>query len=223
LIRPPIEPAPSRFVLPDPAMAGPDDVVAVGGDLAPGTVLQAYRKGLFPMHLPNGALAWWSPWRRGVIPLDGLVISRSLRRSRRRYRVTVDGAFDEVIGSCADPGRPHGWIGPDIIDAYTSLHRMGWVHSVEAWDEHDRLVGGLYGVSIGGLFAGESMFHRAPDASKVALAALVDLMTARGGVLLDVQWSSEHLARLGAVEIERSDYLGLLEQALVAEATWPGG
>jgi leucyl/phenylalanyl-tRNA---protein transferase len=209
----PVEPPPSRYVLPDPARAGPDDVVAVGGDLEPGTVLQAYRRGLFPMHLPDARLAWWSPLERGVIPLDGLRLSRALRRSMRRYRVTVDRDFGGVIRGCADPGRPHGWITPEILAAYTRLYGLGWAHSVEAW-EGDELAGGLYGVAIGGAFFGESMFHRRPDASKVALVHLVDLMRRAGAGLLDVQWATDHLRSLGAVAISRIEYLERLRKAI---------
>lgn len=178
-------------------------------------MLRAYRSGLFPMHLDRGrTLAWWSPDPRGVLPLDGLRTSRSLRRSRRRFEIRVDSAFDAVVEGCADPARPHGWIGRDIRDAYGRLHRMGWAHSVEAWQD-DVLVGGLYGVSVGGLFAGESMFHRVTDASKVALAALVDLLAADGAPrLLDVQWATDHLRSLGAVEIPRSTYLERLAVVL---------
>ncbi|MGF1667970.1 MAG: leucyl/phenylalanyl-tRNA--protein transferase [Acidimicrobiia bacterium] len=219
----PIEPPPSRFELPDPRWAGVDDVIAIGGDLAPGTVLSAYRKGLFPMHLPDGPLAWWSPWQRGVLPLDGLRVSRSLRRSIDRYRCTVDLAFAAVVEGCADPGRPHGWITDDITAAYGELHRLGWAHSVEAWDDHGELVGGLYGIAIGGLFAGESMFHRAADASKVALVGLVERVRAGGGILLDVQWATDHLVSLGVVEIGRLDYLNRLERALAVPAIdWDG-
>jgi leucyl/phenylalanyl-tRNA---protein transferase len=221
----PVEPVPSRFVLPDPMWAGPEDVVAVGGDLEPGTVLQAYRKGLFPMHLSDGALAWWSPWRRGILPLDGLKVSRSLRRSRSRFATTVDRAFVDVVRACGDPGRPHGWITEDIEVAYTQLHRLGWAHSIETWDADGNLVGGLYGIAIGGLFAGESMFHRATDASKVALMELVDRMRSGGGVLVDVQWATEHLMSLGVVEVPRADYLHRLADALAADgsAVWQDG
>ena len=211
---PQVEPPESRFVLPYPGGAGPDDVVAVGGDLEPGTLLQAYRKGLFPMHLPEGELAWWSPLRRGVLPLDGLVVHRSLRQSIRRYTTTVDRAFDRVIAACADPSRPNGWIDAPIGSAYRRLHQLGWAHSVETWDREGGLVGGLYGVSIGGLFAGESMFHHARDASKVALHHLVERMRARGGMLLDVQWVTDHLRSMGAIEVERFDYLAMLDAAL---------
>lgn len=209
----PIEPEPSRWVFADPSTAPPDDCVAVGGDLLPGTVLQAYRTGLFPMHLPDGRLGWWSPYRRGVIPLDGLRVSRSLRRSLRRYTCTFDVAFDRVIAECADPSRSGGWIDADIVAAYSELHRLGWAHSVEAW-VGDRLVGGFYGVAVGGAFFGESMFHRARDASKVALVRFVRAFTAAGGSLLDVQWATDHLRSLGAIEIGRAEYLDRLRHAV---------
>lgn len=209
-----MEPMPSRYDLPDPRSAD-GDVVAVGGDLAPGTILQAYRRGLFPMGLPDGQLGWWSPEDRAVIPLKGLKVSRSLRQSTRRYQVSVDSDFEGVIQGCADADRPNGWITDEFVDAYSELHRLGWAHSVEVWDRDGELVGGLYGVSIGGLFAGESMFHVARDASKVALVHLVVVMN-RGGELLDVQWSTPHLESLGAVVIGRDEYLRRLPTALAA-------
>ncbi|MFQ5523263.1 MAG: leucyl/phenylalanyl-tRNA--protein transferase [Acidimicrobiia bacterium] len=208
-----VEPLPSTFELPWPSDED-GDVVAVGGDLAPGTLLQAYRKGLFPMHLPDGRLGWWSPVDRAVIPLDGLRVSRSLRQSCRRYKVSVDEDFRGVIEACADPDRPDPWITPEFVEAYTELHRLGWAHSVEVWDSEGELVGGLYGVATGGLFAGESMFHRARDASKVALVHLVVVMNEGGGRLLDVQWQTPHLESLGAVVIGRKAYLELLSAAL---------
>lgn len=198
-------------------------MVGLGADLAPGTLLAAYRKGLFPMRLePGGPVAWWSPDPRGILPLDGLRVSRSLRRSCRRYRTTVDEAFGEVVRGCADPSRPHGWIDDEFVAAYTELHRLGWAHSIEVWDDRDHevgsvgpaLVGGLYGVAIGGAFAAESKFHRANDASKVAVVALVELLRAGGGALLDVQWTTEHLASLGVVDVSRDDYGRRLEAAL---------
>ncbi len=210
----PVEPPPSRWALPDPRTAGPDDVVAVGADLEPGTILEAYRSGMFPMHLPDGRLAWWSPVRRGVIPLDGLKVSRSLRRSVRRLATTVDTDFAGVIDGCADPSRAQGWITADIRAAYLELHRLGWAHSVETRDPEGRLVGGLYGVAIGGAFFGESMFHRVSDASKVALVRLVSELREGGASLLDVQWVTPHLATLGAVEIDREEYLSCLADAL---------
>jgi len=208
----PLEPAPSRFDLPDPRTAD-GDVVAVGGDLEPGTILQAYRRGMFPMGLPDGHLGWWSPVERAIIPLDGLRVSRSLRQSTRRYLLSVDEDFDAVIRGCVEADRPDGWITDEFVDAYRELHRLGWVHSIEVWDHHRELVGGLYGVAIGGLFAGESMFHLARDASKVALVHLVVVMN-RGGSLLDVQWQTPHLESLGAVAIGRDEYLRRLPQAL---------
>ena len=209
-------PEPSQWEFPPAETADEHGLVAVGADLAPGTLLAAYRSGLFPMPLGRtDKLGWWSPDPRGVIPLDDLRVTRSLRRSLRRYRITVDIAFADVIDACRAIERPHGWISPDIRDAYVGLHRMGWAHSVEAWSEEGELVGGLYGVSIGGLFAGESMFHVDRDASKVALVALVGRLN-HGGVvrLLDVQWATEHLRSLGAVEIPRSEYLARLKTAV---------
>lgn len=191
--------------------------MAVGGDLAPGAVLYAYRHGMFPMNLPDGHLGWWSPVERTVIPLDGLRVSRSLRQSCRRYTVSVDEDFEGVVAGCADPTRAESWITPEFVDAYSELHRLGWVHSIEVWDSEGTLAGGLYGVSIGGLFAGESMFHRTRDASKVALFHLVVLMNERGGSLLDVQWLTPHLESLGAVVIGRESYLSRLEKALLQD------
>jgi leucyl/phenylalanyl-tRNA---protein transferase len=221
----PIEPPPSRWALPEPPFGAQGEadgleVVGLGADLAPGTLLAAYRNGLFPMRLEaGGPLAWWSPDPRGVIPLDGLRVSRSLRRSCRRYRTTVDQAFTTVVQGCADPSRAHGWIDDEFAAAYAELHRLGWAHSVEVWDERDdsespALVGGLYGVAIGGLFAAESKFHRARDASKVALVALVELMRTGGALLLDVQWTTEHLCSLGAVDVSRAEYRRRLAVAL---------
>ncbi|HZD24561.1 MAG TPA: leucyl/phenylalanyl-tRNA--protein transferase [Acidimicrobiia bacterium] len=210
----PVEPIPSRFHLPDPRSAD-GDVVAVGGDLEPGTLLQAYRKGMFPMNLPDGHLGWWSPVERAIIPLHDLRVTRSLRQSTRRYLVSVDEDFGSVIRWCADVDRPNEWISEEFVEAYTTLHDLGWAHSVEVWDSDGELVGGLYGVAIGGLFAGESMFHLARDASKVALVHLVVLMN-RGGRLLDVQWQTPHLESLGAVVIGRDAYLRRLPDALAA-------
>jgi leucyl/phenylalanyl-tRNA--protein transferase len=194
----------------------PDGPVAIGGDLEPGTLLAAYRAAMFPMPIGRrGRIGWWSPDPRAVLPLDRLRISRSLSRSLRRYDVTIDAAFESVIRSCADPKRPHGWITRDLIDAYTRLADLGWAHSVECWDDGE-LVGGLYGVSIGGFFAGESMFHRATDASKVALVRLVEVFAETDGALIDVQWQTPHLESLGVVEIPRVDYVGLLARAVEA-------
>ncbi len=212
-----VEPPPSPWGFPDPRLVDDSDVVAVGGDLEPGTVLMAYRSGLFPMHVDRGrTLAWWSPDPRGVLALDSLRVSRSLRQSCRRYEVRIDTAFDEVIDGCADARREHGWITADIRAAYRQLHEMGWVHSVEAWSLDDgTLAGGLYGISVGGLFAGESMFHRGRDASKVALVGLVEAMTADGvDRVLDVQWCTDHLATLGVAEMTKADYLARLADVI---------
>lgn len=207
------------------------DLVAIGADLEPSTLIAAYRAGIFPMPIggplrgvpirllrrplnaPLNArrrepvMGWWSPVERGVLEPADLVVSRSLRRSTRRYTVTVDEAFAEVVGRCATLPRRGGWISPGIIGAYVRLHELGWAHSVEARDESGRIVGGLYGVRIGRLFAGESMFHLERDASKVALVHLVELMGGDGPSLIDVQWVTPHLESLGVVPLPRDGYL----------------
>lgn len=224
----PDEPEPTGWVFPDVASLavgdGPDDagdLVGVGADLEPGTLLAAYRQGLFPM--PGGRprfgrrqpMTWWSPVERGVLPLDGLRVSRSLRSSLRRMEVRVDTAFPDVVAACADPSRDGSWIDDEIAPAYARLHRLGWAHSVEAWRDGE-LVGGLYGVAVGGLFAGESMFHRVTDASKVALVGLVELLRDEHADrrLLDVQWRTDHLASLGVVTVPRTAYVERLRAAL---------
>ncbi len=221
----PTEPPPSPWLFGDPADAGDDDLVGMGADLEPGTLLAAYRRGLFPMPADapsrlglrrrSTPLLWFSPVRRGILPLDGVKVSSSLRKSVRRFEIRVDTAFVEVVDGCADPSRPQGWIDDGIKAAYCELHRLGWAHSVEAWRDGE-LAGGLYGVAIGGLFAGESMFHRERDASKVALVGLVSLLRDEyaAGRLLDVQWRTPHLASLGVVEVDRRDYLRRLRSAL---------
>jgi leucyl/phenylalanyl-tRNA--protein transferase len=197
----------------------PHDAWGLGADLEPGTLLAAYKAGLFPMRVDD-ELIWWSPARRAVIPVASFSPSRSLRRAARGYEIRVDTSFRDVINACADPERPHGWIDASFITAYSRLHELGWAHSVEAWDE-DGLAGGLYGVGINGLFAAESKFFRRTGASKAALLGLVDLLAAAGGArLLDVQWSTPHLASLGAVEITRSTYHELLDAALLLPAAW---
>ncbi len=216
----PIDPPATRYEFPRPSHADADGIVGIGADLEPGTVLAGYRSGLFPMRIAiGGPLAWWSPDPRGILPLDALHVSRSLRRSSRRFSVTVDVAFRAVMEACAEPSRPHGWIDKSFVDAYCELHRLGWAHSVEVWSDAGEggeraLVGGVYGIAIGGFFAGESMFHRATDASKVALMALVERLVSGGGVLFDVQWTTDHLVSLGAVDVERDRYLQLLADAV---------
>lgn len=197
----------------DPAQWPEEDCVAAGADLEPETIVDAYRQGAFPMP-HGGSLLWWSPMRRGVLTRETLHVSRSLRRSSRRFTTTVDESFEEVVAACADPGRPGAWITRPISEAYGRLHELGWAHSVETRDADGRLVGGLYGLAIGGLFAGESMFHRATDASKVALAALVDLLD--DDALVDVQWQTPHLASLGVQEWGRPRYLRALPEVTAA-------
>ena len=203
--------------MPDPIEVEPgEDLVAVGADLEPGTLLAAYRSGLFPMPVDpyrrRSKMAWFSPDPRGVIPLDGLHVSRSLRRSIPRFEIRMDTLFTEVVRACGDPSRPGRWITSPIVDAYTMLFDLGWGHSVEVYED-DELVGGLYGLRIERFFAGEAMFHTSTDASKVALAALVDWLNDTGAELLDVQWVTDHLATLGAVAIPRPEYLARLQSA----------
>jgi leucyl/phenylalanyl-tRNA--protein transferase len=222
----PTEPPATGWVFPDlsaPTVDGEaDDLVGVGADLEPGTLLTAYRQGLFPMPAAldprqvwdrPGSMLWWSPVERGVLPLDGLRVSRSLRQAVRRMEIRCDTAFDEVIRACADPAREGAWIDEEILMAYSRLHGLGWAHSVEAWQDGE-LVGGLYGVAVGGLFAGESMFHRATDASKVALVGLVEMLRDEHADrrLLDVQWRTDHLASLGVVTVSRPAYLERLRR-----------
>jgi leucyl/phenylalanyl-tRNA---protein transferase len=186
-------------------------------------LVSAYSSGWFPMAIDEGEIRWYSPDPRGIIPLDGFHMPSRLARVIRsgRFRIEIDRDFPSVIRACANADRreddPGTWIDGEILTSYLALHQQGIAHSVEAW-EGERLAGGLYGVALGGAFFGESMFHRVTDASKVALAALVERMTARGFTLLDVQWVTPHLERFGAIEISRNDYLGLLQQALEVDA-----
>ncbi len=199
--------------------AWPDsDLIAVGGGLEPSTLIHAYRSGLFPMEVTalQGKLGWWSPDPRGIVPLEGLRVTKSMRQSARRFEIRVDTCFGDVMRACGAPSREDGWITPAFIAAYTTLHDLGWAHSVEVFDREGQLAGGLYGLRINGLFAGESMFHARRDASKVALMALVELMRDSGMQLLDVQWCTEHLASLGATELSRADYLTRLAAALAS-------
>lgn len=194
------------------------DCVAVGGDLEPGTIVEAYRHGAFPMPL-EGELAWWSPVRRGILRPDQLRVSRSLRRATKAFALTYDTDFAGVVGACADPARPGAWISPEIEAAYLRLHELGWAHSIETRDTDGALVGGLYGLQVGRLFAGESMFHHARDASKVALIALVELQS---GGLIDVQWNTPHLSSLGVVEVDRDEYLRSIADLVDQPApSWP--
>jgi leucyl/phenylalanyl-tRNA--protein transferase len=211
-----------RFRFPDPSGADAEGLIAAGGDLEPSTVIAAYRQGIFPWPYDESALLWWSPDPRAILPLDALHVSRSLRRTlrRARFRVSLNLAFPEVIDGCA--AREETWITPAMREAYVRLHRLGWAHSVEVWSPDRRLVGGLYGVAVGALFAAESMFHRVTDASKVAVVALVEHARRVGTTLLDVQMPTEHLATLGARTIPRVEYLALLAVAIRQPASFAG-
>lgn len=221
----PVEPPPTPWRFPVVDEVDDSGLVGVGADTEPGTILAAYRSGLFPMPVdPDTAMGWWSPDPRGVLRLDRLHVSRSLRRSVRRFEFRVNHDFPAVLDACADPRRPHGWIDDRIRVAYRRLHELGWVHSVETWKD-GRLVGGLYGVAIGGLFAGESMFHHVRDASKAALVALVAALDDGVDRLIDVQWRTDHLATLGVEEWTRARYLEALPHLLAqpAAAVFSGG
>ncbi|MEO8827789.1 leucyl/phenylalanyl-tRNA--protein transferase [Lapillicoccus sp.] len=216
----PTLPPRSRYTF---AVAGTEqgeDLVGVGADLAPGTILEAYVAGVFPMGLGDYGgepLGWWSPDPRGVLLPANLHVSRSMHRAMHRFEIRVDSDFAGVVAGCADPGRAGRWITPEITRAYSELHRLGWAHSVEVVQD-GALVGGLYGLAVGGLFAGESMFHRATDASKAAVIALHDLVTRDGDPrrIIDVQWRTDHLASLGVTELSRAAYLRRLASALQA-------
>jgi leucyl/phenylalanyl-tRNA--protein transferase len=208
----------SRWSFPPPERWPDNDLIAVGGDLEPATLINAYRSGIFPMEVTalQKRLGWWSPDPRGIVPLDGLRVTKSMRQSAKRFEVRVDTCFVEVMRACGDPSREDGWITEPFVAAYTTLHQLGWAHSVEVFDRAGQLAGGLYGVRINELFAGESMFHAQRDASKVALMALVELMRDSGMRLLDVQWCTTHLASLGSIEVPRVQYLALLAEALAS-------
>jgi leucyl/phenylalanyl-tRNA--protein transferase len=209
----PPEIPPTPWSLDRPPDDHPNDAWAIGADVEPGTLLAAYRLGLFPMRV-DGELVWWSPSRRAVVPVVGFSPSRSLQRAAVAYEIRVDTAFSAVIRGCADPRRPHGWINEEFIAAYTRLHELGWAHSVEAWDD-EGLAGGLYGVGIGGLFAAESKYFTRSGASKAALLGLIRVLQEAGGErLLDVQWATPHLRSLGAVEVLRAENHRRLEVAL---------
>lgn len=226
---PPIEPPPARVRFPDPARSRSPEVVAIGCDFNPGTLVLAYRSGIFPW--PHGddqqdgapLVLWFSPDPRCIFPLEGeLHWSRSLRRTLRihPYEVTLDEDFEQVIHMCGATRAKNTWIIPELVDGYRELHRLGWAHSVEVWEKpaspsgQRTLVGGIYGVSIGGAFAGESMFHHETDASKAALVALIGLLDDHPDTLVDCQWLTPHLASLGAVAIPRHEYLERLQRAL---------
>jgi len=204
---------------PHPSLANSEGLLAVGGDLSAERIILAYSNGIFPWFSEGQPILWWSPSPRLVLLPEQLHVGRSLRKAQRRapYRLSMDEAFAEVIAACAEaprPGQDGTWITRDMQDAYIDLHRRGVAHSVEAW-EGDTLVGGLYGLGLGGMFFGESMFARRPDASKLAFAALVSTLRTWGFSLVDCQVVTEHLLRFGAHEIELEDFLERLEHALV--------
>jgi leucyl/phenylalanyl-tRNA--protein transferase len=205
---------------PDPARAEPDGLLAVGGDLRPERLLSAYALGIFPWFDATSPILWWSPDPRLVLEPQRLHVSRSLGRTirRGRYRVTADTAFERVIRRCAAtarPGQRGTWITDEMVEAYLRLHRLGFAHAFEAWDG-DALAGGLYGVSLGAAFFGESMFADRPDASKVALVRAVEWLSSRGVTLVDCQVRTEHLVSLGAHEVQRRTFLARLARALEA-------
>ncbi len=206
-----------RLVFP-PVELAEDGLLALGGDLRPERLLLAYSKGIFPWYAENLPILWHSPDPRMVMTTDELVVQRSLRKAIRKqpYRLAMDTAFHEVLQGCSQvprPGQSGTWLIPDMVEAYRKLHELGFAHSIEAWDG-DTLVGGLYGVSLGAAFFGESMFARAPDASKIAYVAAVRQLDAWGIRLIDCQVHTEHLERFGAYEVARADYLEMLEAAL---------
>jgi leucyl/phenylalanyl-tRNA--protein transferase len=179
-------------------------------------LLEAYCTGIFPMAMENGEIAWFSPDPRGIIPLDGFHVPHGLRRvlKKRKFQIRLNTAFEKVIRACSE--RTETWISEKIVASYINLHQLGFAHSVEAWRD-EKLVGGLYGVSVHGAFFGESMFHTVTDASKVALVELVNRLNLRGYRLLDTQYVTAHLRMFGAVEIARPRYMRLLKQALVLD------
>jgi leucyl/phenylalanyl-tRNA--protein transferase len=210
---------------PDPNQADPCGLVAVGGDLTPLRLMNAYASGIFPWYSAGEPLLWWSPDPRLVLFPDELHVPRSLQRLLKRgeFEFRTDTAFDRVIRACAKVERPQGpgtWLTPEMIEAYETLHRMGHAHCVEAWKDGE-LVGGLYGVSLGRAFFGESMFHHAPNASKACLVTLVQLLREWGFTVLDCQQTTPHMQRLGAREVPRAEFLELLDEA-VMEGKRPG-
>lgn len=214
----------SSKYFPPPEHATPDGLLAIGGELAPDWLLDAYRNGIFPWPVSDEErMLWWTPDPRGILPLDGLYRSRRLKRTLRsgKFRVTCDQDFAGVIAGCAiGPGREEGtWLTDEMIAAYTELHQLGHAHSIEVWHE-DQLAGGTYGLAIGGLFAAESMFFRVRDASKVAIAHLVGHLNTRGFQLLDVQQSTPHTERMGVIEIPRDEYLERLAAAINLPVTF---
>ena len=219
----PIEPDPTRFVFPDPRLgSGPNGVLGIGGDFSPGTLLAAYRAGIFPWPIDRRTVPWCSPDPRGLLLLDQAPSwSRSVRRARKRpFRVTADTAFAEVVAKCAETREEGTWILPGLAQGFATLHELGWAHSVEVWSG-DALVGGIYGLAIGRSFAGESMFHTETDASKVAYSRLADALHAAGFHFLDTQLPTPHLETLGVRAVPRDEFLVRLARARDAPCVFP--
>lgn len=211
---PPARLPPPDYFFPDASVAEPQGPAAIGADFAPATIIQAYRAGYFPWPHEAEEYLWFSPDPRAIIPVGGLHLSRRLARTIRagRFTVTLDKAFTRVLAGCAD--RPEGsWVTPAYAAGYTSLHEHGWAHSVEVWHE-GRLAGGLYGIRVANMFGAESMFHRVTDASKIAMVALMQWVEREAITLVDVQVTTPHTVRMGAIEISRADYLSRLDRAL---------
>jgi leucyl/phenylalanyl-tRNA---protein transferase len=212
---PPIEPPPSRIELPDARRANREGIVALSRSMTPSLVLQAYRKGIFPWPIMQGVVPWASPDPRAIFPLaPPRPWPRHVKRARKMgFKVTFDQAFRDVMVACGELRAEGTWITPDVLATYSELHALGWAHSVDVWADGE-LAGGLYGLAVGSLFAGESMFHLRTGASKVAFAAAVERLREREFTVFDVQVMSPHLESLGCVEIARSEYLRLVEEAV---------
>ena len=204
---------------PSPDSASEEGLVAVGGEITTVRVLSAYRQGIFPWYSEDQPVLWWSPEPRAILYPADIKISRSLKKTLRKklFHVTADQAFSEVIKGCAGPRiqSPEGgtWITEEMMSTYTRLHQMGYGHSIEVWHD-EKLVGGLYGLALGSAFFGESMYSHAPDASKIALVHLAQIATSHGINFIDCQLPTEHLSRMGAIDISRKAYLAILENAL---------
>ena len=205
------------------ALKEPDGLLAIGGDLSPARLLRAYRHGIFPWYSDDQPILWWSPDPRSVLYPERLKVSRSLRRTLKKkiFTVTADSAFRQVIRCCAEPREADGgtWLTDDMIEAYCRLHTMGYAHSIETWYQGE-LAGGLYGLSLGKVFFGESMFSRRSDASKVAFVHLVEHLQRWGYELIDCQVASAHLSSLGAEAIRRRDFIAILNRYSDAPNTW---
>lgn len=221
----PVEPPPTEVRFPDPKRV-PREVIAVGVDFRPGTLLAAYRAGIFPWPQGTGRkdeiVAWFSPDPRALLPLDRIHWSRSLRRTLRHhpFTITVDAAFPATMIACGAEREEGTWITPEIVAGYTRLHELGWAHSLEVWDERE-LVGGIYGVAIGASFAAESMFHKRTDASKIAFATLAEHLRDGGYTIFDAQVMNPHLESLGCVPVPRREYLTRLARAVATTPKKP--